>query len=328
MAGKDDKGSRRGDAAKIGASASKASAKASAKSGQTGPGPGAGKRGRGKPAPVKKPFPVGFAAGVAVLVLLLGGILVYAATNVGSGFDTALDKADKQFSGLRIDDNLTANHINPAVGTRVDYPDEDTRPPDGGNHNPFWYKCAAYTAPLVQEHAVHSLEHGAVWITYKPDTSAADIKTLTADVAGNDYALLSPYLGQTAPVMATAWGRQLSAQSVADPQIKRFVSVFADGPQTREKGAGCSGIVNLPGTVPFTSNDGQTAIAGPANGPHVPAKGDLPKSDQATPTPSAGASTPAPVPSLGGTVTPTPAITAKPVVPKATATAPAPSKTP
>jgi hypothetical protein len=316
MAGNKDEGSKRGEAAKVGASASRASAKAAAKAGKTGPGATSSKRGRGKPAPVKKPFPVGFAAGVAVLVLFLGSILAYAATNVGSGFEDALEKADKNFSALRKDDNLSANHVNAADGTRVDYPNRATTPPDGGNHSGYWQKCGPYTAPLVNEHAVHSLEHGATWITYKPDLPADQVKVLTDLVATNpEYGLLSPYLGQTAPVMATAWGRQITAQSASDPQLTKFMEVYAGGPQQREQ-AGCAtgGAITNPGTVPFVTQDGQTFTPGPATGPLVPASGSLP--------------TPSPLPTgLGGTTTPT-ATTAPSVAPSASATAPTSSPTP
>ncbi len=42
-------------------------------------------------------------------------------------------------------------------------------PPVGGVHNPVWQNCGYYAAPIPNETAVHSLEHGAIWITYQPD---------------------------------------------------------------------------------------------------------------------------------------------------------------
>ena len=48
----------------------------------------------------------------------------------------------------------------------LDYP---TRPPAGGDHLGIWHNCGVYTVPLLDEAAVHSLEHGAVWVTYRPD---------------------------------------------------------------------------------------------------------------------------------------------------------------
>src|SRR3954464_246514 len=50
-------------------------------------------------------------------------------------------------------------------------------PPVGGDHNEAWQNCMGdiYDAPIANEHAVHSLEHGAVWITYKMGLPAGEI---------------------------------------------------------------------------------------------------------------------------------------------------------
>ena len=90
------------------------------------------------------------------------------------------------------------------------YAGEATRAPDGGNHNPYPQTCQVYTAAIVPEHAVHSLEHGAVWVTYRPDLPADQVQTLTDEVTGNPYRMLSPYPGQTAAVALPAWSRRLA----------------------------------------------------------------------------------------------------------------------
>ena len=51
------------------------------------------------------------------------------------------------------------------VDQDIDYPQS---PPIGGDHNPVWQNCGVYRDPVLDEMAVHSLEHGAVWITYRP----------------------------------------------------------------------------------------------------------------------------------------------------------------
>ena len=43
------------------------------------------------------------------------------------------------------------------------------------------------------------------------------------------------------PVVATAWGRQLAQDSVDLPRLSAFVDTFAQGPQTPELGAPCTG---------------------------------------------------------------------------------------
>lgn len=111
-------------------------------------------------------------------------------------------------------------------------------PPVGGEHHPFWLACDFYDEPVPDEKAVHSLEHGAVWVTYDPELPAADIETLK-DRLDRNYLLLSPYEGQQAPVVATAWNHQLALDGVDDPRLDDFVTEFRQGPQTPEPGASC-----------------------------------------------------------------------------------------
>ena len=56
----------------------------------------------------------------------------------------------------------------------VDY---DRRPPAGGAHNPVWWNCGFYDEPVVDESAVHDLEHGVVWLAYAPDLAATPTST-------------------------------------------------------------------------------------------------------------------------------------------------------
>ena len=60
-------------------------------------------------------------------------------------------------------------------------------PPVGGPHDGTWANCngIVYATAVRNENMVHTLEHGAVWITYNPDTiTPDDLATLTALVDG------------------------------------------------------------------------------------------------------------------------------------------------
>ena len=48
-------------------------------------------------------------------------------------------------------------------------------PPVGGPHDGTWANCngIVYATAVRNENMVHTLEHGAVWITYNPDTITA-----------------------------------------------------------------------------------------------------------------------------------------------------------
>jgi Protein of unknown function (DUF3105) len=122
----------------------------------------------------------------------------------------------------------------------VDYPQD---PPVGGPHDPSWQRCGVYDAPVKPEHAVHSMEHGAVWITYRPDLAAADVEFLKSVVAGKRYLLVSPYPGLTDPIVASAWGAQLRLADPRDPRLTEFLDRYAGrGP---ESGANCDIGVEL-----------------------------------------------------------------------------------
>ena len=132
------------------------------------------------------------------------------------------------------------------VERRVDYPQT---PPVGGEHWPpqtpvgyGWQRCGVYPEPVVDEFAVHSLEHGAVWLSYRPDASPQDVQALVAlTEIKPDYTLVSPVPGQPAPFMATTWGLQLEAQSATDPRLATFTRTYAGGAQGGEPGADCAG---------------------------------------------------------------------------------------
>ena len=74
----------------------------------------------------------------------------------------------------------------------------DRVPPAGGAHNPTQLNCGVYSQPVPNENAVHSLEHGAVWITYRPTLPADQVASLqqfvTSHYVGTQrYLILSPF---------------------------------------------------------------------------------------------------------------------------------------
>ncbi|CAM3315534.1 DUF3105 domain-containing protein [Deinococcus saxicola] len=114
-------------------------------------------------------------------------------------------------------------------------------PPAGGAHNALWQNCGVYTQPLYSEYAVHSLEHGAVWITYRPALDAAGVAQLKTLVDGRPYTLLSPYGGMDTPIAASAWGAQIKVDKADDARLKAFLDKYEQGPTAPERGAACTG---------------------------------------------------------------------------------------
>lgn len=122
----------------------------------------------------------------------------------------------------------------------------DETPPMGGPHYTAWLNCGVYDAPVPNENAVHSMEHGAVWITYQPDLAAEEVEELQDAVAGETYTVLSPYPDLPSPIVLSAWNNQLAVDSADDPRVDAFLTRFVQGAQTPEPGASCSNGVGTP----------------------------------------------------------------------------------
>jgi hypothetical protein len=127
----------------------------------------------------------------------------------------------------------------------------DRVPPAGGAHNPVQLNCGIYTQAVPNENAVHSLEHGAVWITYRPTLLADQVAALQQLVKSNyvgteRYLILSPYAGLPSPIVVSAWGAQLSVDVASDSRLVDFIHHFAGGGQGGEPGGECTGGVGSP----------------------------------------------------------------------------------
>ncbi len=176
--------------------------------------------------------PLPLIGGIAVLVgVLVLGILV--ASNQANLSTAAIE-------GLLTFPNMERGHTNGLVTYAQ-------TPPVGGQHNPAWQNCGVYTEPVPNENAVHSLEHGAIWITYQPDLPADQLDELVSLTRRSGYRLLSPYPDLPAPIVASAWGYQIQLQQADDPRLLTFIRKYEQSPLGPEPGASCNGGVGRPG---------------------------------------------------------------------------------
>ncbi len=152
---------------------------------------------------------------------------------------------------LNIQDPDTLTCVQPSVGLSrghdemVDYSNLDL-PPDGGIHSGAWQNRGIYDQPIDSKNAIHSMEHGAVWIAYNPSLTTEDIEILRNQVRGETHLLLSPYPNLRSPLVLTAWGLQLEVDSTDDGRIADFIDTYQRGPQTPEPGAPCSNGLGTP----------------------------------------------------------------------------------
>ncbi len=118
--------------------------------------------------------------------------------------------------------------------------DYEQTPPAGGEHDPIWQNCGFYSKPVREENAVHSLEHGAVWITYSPDLPQDQVTELQNLAKSQTYILASPYPDLDSPVVASAWGTGRPRRR-RRPRPAELHQAYRLGPQTPEPGAVCTG---------------------------------------------------------------------------------------
>ncbi|MCM0677110.1 DUF3105 domain-containing protein [Micromonospora phytophila] len=125
-------------------------------------------------------------------------------------------------------------------------------PPVAGPHNAAWQNCMGdvYDAPIANEHAVHSLEHGAVWVTYRPDLPADQVTKLREKVQGKEKLMLSPFEGLDKAVSLQAWGYQLKVDNADDKRIDDFIKTLRVNASIEGPTAVCSGGITATGTAP------------------------------------------------------------------------------
>lgn len=169
--------------------------------------------------------------GIPVIVIL--GIIIFAIVRVAN---------QREVEGVTTVQAANANQHDAAIAYAFE---EYPLPPTGSAHNPRWQNCGIYDTPVLPQFAIHSMEHGAVWIAYNPDLPADQIDELKDIARGDNYLLLAPYPGLASPIVLTVWDRQLELESTSDDRLERFVSAYrrARGP---ERSATCTNGVGNP----------------------------------------------------------------------------------
>jgi hypothetical protein len=180
--------------------------------------------------------PWGLIAGAVVVVLFAAAVITYAVVKVNEANEGKVTSVD-QIAGIQTYDYAAGQEH---VTTPVDYTES---PPVGGPHDGFWADCtgSVYDVDIRHENAVHSLEHGAVWITYNPDeVSDADVAKLADLVDGVSGRMLSPYVGLDSPISLQSWNHQLKVDSADDERIVQFADFLTRNSDFHpEVGASC-----------------------------------------------------------------------------------------
>jgi hypothetical protein len=226
-----------------------------------GKGSGRGPAGKGGGKGRKPVTPVKVAGGrnwgpilvAGVVVLIAVGIIgygVFAATKSSNEAKTPWEERATAIAGI-VDYRNNADKTITARNHKAGPLTYKTNPPVGGDHNARWQNCNGdvYTQPIPKEHAVHSLEHGAVWVTYKQGMPADQVEKLAGKVKGQDYTMMSPVADLDKNVSVQAWGFQLKVDTVDDSRIDDFIRALRQN-ATVEPDATCSNGVTITGNAP------------------------------------------------------------------------------
>lgn len=111
----------------------------------------------------------------------------------------------------------------------------NSNPPTSGWHNPRPAEWGVYKQELPDEVLIHNLEHGGVWISYKPDISEDVRKKLESfyDKYGRKI-IIEPRSKNDADIALVAWNRldKFSASEYSDERVERFIKAFRNkGPE-------------------------------------------------------------------------------------------------
>ncbi|SCL66522.1 Protein of unknown function [Micromonospora citrea] len=222
----------------------------------TGPRPGAGGKGRKPVTPVKVSQgrswgPIALFVAVGVLAVSIIGYGAWAAFQGSKPWEDRAAAIDGIVNFREKDKKLVegGNHQRGSITYSV-------LPPVAGPHNDAWQNCMGdvYDAQIANEHAVHSLEHGTVWITHRPDLPADQVAKLKEKVQGKEKLMLSPFEGLDKPISLQAWGYQLKVDSADDGRIDEFIKTLRVNASVEGPNALCSGGITATGTAPRDGN--------------------------------------------------------------------------
>jgi len=198
----------------------------------------------------------------AAVILLAGAIIGYAFISAQRESMPWQERA-ASIEGIVNFAETQPDVLQPFPGMQSHEPGDLTytvNPPVGGTHNPAWQNCQGdvYTAPIASEHAVHSLEHGAVWITHDPALDAAQVERLASRVRGQDKIFMSPVPGLDSPISLQAWGWQLKVDDAGDDRIDTFIRALKVNASQEGPSARCDGVT--------TTGDQPVDLGAPTDG--------------------------------------------------------------
>jgi|SRR3989338_280375 len=156
---------------------------------------------------------------VLALILVLAGFGLY-----------KLLKSSDDTSGLKpgvFFEAQSRDHI--AIGSP--HPEYNSNPPTGGWHYDIPAQTGIYDKELPDEQLIHNLEHGHIWITYRPgaiDNESIEKLVSLAKKYGPKM-IMTPRAKNPGPIAIAAWQYLITFDKVDDENLRvidNFIRVY------------------------------------------------------------------------------------------------------
>jgi len=112
-------------------------------------------------------------------------------------------------------------HVN--AGVEVEY---NTNPPSSGNHYSVPADWGVYSKELNDKSAIHALEHGGIWISYK-DISDEE-KTILEKIGkqNSNSTVVSPRASNDNKIEIVSWGRMMKLTELDQASIQKYIDTY------------------------------------------------------------------------------------------------------
>lgn len=169
--------------------------------------------------------------GGVTLIIVVVGVVFVSKLNLNAPAEDSKkpEKVSKPVAGTQDYDIVSREHV--PVGTAVS--DYISNPPTSGQHWPNSSAKGIFDKSLPDEQLVHDLEHGYIWISYKPD-APDDVKNKLKEIVQKDdwKIVLEPREKDDQIIALAAWGRVLNLDNLDEKKIKDFISTYRNrGPE-------------------------------------------------------------------------------------------------
>ncbi len=156
-------------------------------------------------------------------------IVVIVVVGLGYWLFTTSENKTQNLPGQTFE-NQGQQHI--AEGS-TDHPPYNSNPPTSGPHWPQPAEWGVYKTQQPDERFVHNLEHGGIWISYKPDKVDADTVARLEDfVKRFPLIVVEPRPGNDANISLAAWTHLENLDSFNERTILEFINAYHNhGPE-------------------------------------------------------------------------------------------------